>query len=307
MSKMSIAFPLGGLRTQMERASSRALASGALQPIATEQWVIEDAGVRFLVRKVSSLTRKDPERREREPSPQPFNPFLPYEPDLFVADISDTHLALLNKFNVIDNHLLIVTRSFMHQETLLDEADFFALIACMREFESLGFYNGGRDAGASQIHKHLQIVPLPMVAGGPPVPIETLLELPSRRSQIHSLPELPFQHAFRQLDFAAEQDLDVSARELASLYREMLAFAGLSAIISNGELRQSGSYNLLLTRRWILLVPRLREQYNGVSVNALGFAGSLFVRDDGEMETFRRAGPMAVLRAVSSPSTLAHI
>ncbi|NIO40609.1 MAG: phosphorylase, partial [Burkholderiales bacterium] len=38
------------------------------------------------------------------------NPFLPYGKDLFVSDISETHLALLNKFNVIDYHLLIVTR-----------------------------------------------------------------------------------------------------------------------------------------------------------------------------------------------------
>jgi len=36
-------------------------------------------------------------------------------------------------------------------------------------------------------------------------------------------------------------------------------------------------YNLLATRRWMLVVPRRQERYEKISVNALGFAGSLFV------------------------------
>ena len=62
-----------------------------------------------------ALTRKEQTRHEREVKAGEFsavNPFLPYDPDLVVADISDTHVALLNKFNVIDHHLLIVTRCF---------------------------------------------------------------------------------------------------------------------------------------------------------------------------------------------------
>ena len=48
---------------------------------------------------------------------------------MFVADVSDTHLCLLNKFNVIEHHLLIVTRKFEHQETLLTVRDFQAVLA----------------------------------------------------------------------------------------------------------------------------------------------------------------------------------
>lgn len=56
----------------------------------------------------------------------------PYDPDLFVADVSDTNLALLNKFSVFDHHLLVVTCRFEEQETLLDIADFQALSASGR-------------------------------------------------------------------------------------------------------------------------------------------------------------------------------
>ena len=58
-------------------------------------------------------------------------------------------------------------------------------------------------------------------------------------------------------------------------------------------------YNLLLCRRWMLLVPRRREDFDGVSVNALGFAGSLLVPDREHLERLRRAGPGQALRSVS--------
>jgi ATP adenylyltransferase len=61
----------------------------------------------------------------------------------------------------------------------------------------------------------------------------------------------------------------------------------------------SAPWNLLVTRRWMLVVPRLCEGFEGVAINALGFAGSLFVRDDVQLETIKRAGPMTALRAVS--------
>jgi ATP adenylyltransferase len=49
----------------------------------------------------------------------------------------------------------------------------------------------------------------------------------------------------------------------------------------------------------MLAVPRSRERFGTISINALGFAGSLFVRDEEEMQDLRAAGPMRVLRAVS--------
>ncbi len=61
-------------------------------------------------------------------------------------------------------------------------------------------------------------------------------------------------------------------------------------------------YNLLITRRWMLLVPRSRENWRGVSINALGFAGSLLVRNRSELDELTRIGPLAVLRSVATES-----
>ncbi len=292
----------GTLRGALAERSRHALACGAMRPIQTVEETIADAGVDFVVRRVASLARKQ-EDRERRSEGEPANPFLPHEPDLFVADVSETHFALLNKFNVIEGHLLVVTREFVHQETLLDAGDFAALAACMRAYESLGFYNGGIAAGASQAHKHLQLVPLPLAGTGTPLPIEALFAPMQARSGIVRVPGLEFAHAFAWVEPAWFQDEAGVAPRLRAHYLELMAAAGIESVRVQGEARQSAPYNLLLTRRWMLLVPRSKEHFGSISVNALGFAGSLFVRDEEQMELVRRAGPMAVLRGVSVGET----
>jgi len=291
----------GTLWPAILRQTEHALRRGALRPIETIQTLLEERGVRFLVRQVSSLAHKEKTRQAHKVgagASGAANPFLPYDPDLFVADLSDTHVALLNKFNVIDHHLLIVTRSFKRQEALLEFADFVALSACLAEFDGLGFYNGGVESGASQRHKHLQIVPLPLAESGPPIPVESVLGPACMEGAIGAVPGLPFPHAFARLqpDHAAPRH---TARAAFDCYHALLEATGLRAIDVNGELHQSAPYNLLVTRRWMLLVPRYSECVEGVSVNALGFAGSLFVRDAAQMEVIKRLGPMSVLQRVT--------
>ena len=281
----------GRLWPAIVQQTAHALRAGALCPIDTVQSTIEDGGVRFLVRQVSSVARKDKARRAGSAGG---NPFLPYDPELFVADISETHVALLNKFNVIDHHLLVITRRFEAQESLLTVADFAALLACMAEFASVGFYNGGQAAGASQAHKHLQIVPLPLARDGPPLPISPLLASARNAGAAGAIPGLPFPHAFAPLDLSVAP-MDEMARTAWERYRSLLAAIGVDAVDLDGELRQSAPYNLLVMSEGLLLVPRSRECVEGISVNALGYAGSLFVRDAAQMRTIGSVGPMNIL------------
>jgi ATP adenylyltransferase len=299
----------GTLWQAILRQTEHALRCGALRPIETTQALIEEAGMRFIVRQVSSLTRKEESRqtgKTRAGERSAVNPFLPYDPDLFVADLSDTHVALLNKFNVIDHHLLIVTRRFESQDALLELADFAALMACMAGFDGVGFYNGGAQAGASQPHKHLQMVPLPLEASGAPLPIESVLAHARVEGPIGTVPALAFRHAFAYLDpgFAASQH---AAQAAFDCYRALLEAVGLRAVQVNGELHQSAPYNLLVTRRWMLLVPRSAECAEGVSVNALGFVGSLFVRNAAQMQVIRTLGPMTMLQRVAVPAVVPEL
>ncbi|MNN11815.1 ATP adenylyltransferase [compost metagenome] len=211
-------------------------------------------------------------------------------------------MALLNKFSVIEHHLLIVTRCFEPQESLLTVPDFAALLACMAEFPSLGFYNGGPVAGASQAHKHLQLVPLPLAEGKPVLPIDTVLQ-PARIAgapgTIRAVPGLPFAHAFAPLDLVAAP-LHEMARTACLRYRALLDSAGVRAQHADGAVLQSAPYNLLVMPAGLLLVRRARECVEGISLNALAFAGSLFVRDAAQRRTVERLGPMSLLRRAAA-------
>ncbi len=295
--------------------SLHALAVGALRPIETECRSIIDHGVRFVVRSVSSLARKDAARvREAEQARStaaPRNPFQPYDPDLFVADLSATHVCLLNKFNVLDHHLLLVTRTFVDQETLLDGADFAALARCLTAIDGLGFYNGGRDAGASQPHKHLQLVPGPLATEGPAIPVEPLVAgaLAASAGRVTRCAVLPFRHALVAVAGAAGAgtaagaagDGSVDGDSLRTAYAQVMAAIGITATAAADGARASGPYNLLVTRRWMLAVPRRREKAGDISINALGFAGSLFVGSAEQMRRLETMGPMAVLASVALP------
>jgi ATP adenylyltransferase len=287
------------LRPALQRAMQQALACGALQPIDSTLHVIEDGGVHFLVRQLSPLGRERLDSRRGRGSGANHNPFLPFDPNLFVADLSPTHVALLNKFPLIPHHMLIVTRRFEAQEALLRDADFEALCACLAQVDGLIFYNGGAAAGASQTHKHLQMVPLPLESTGPPAPIDAVVESARNQKGIVTVPGLLFPHAFTRLNSALFEYRDDAVAHMSSLYSQLHRRISIHAIEHNGERHGSEPWNLLVTRRWMLAVPRRREDFQGVSINALGFAGSLFVRDEQQFATIAGAGPMIALAAVA--------
>lgn len=281
----------------IERRNRQALDKGALCPIETRCEEVEDAGIRFTLRVAANIARKenvDAQRRHRDP-------FAPFERALFVTGIGATHVALLNKFSVIDHHLLVVTRAYEEQETLLTLEDFQALSICLAAYPALGFYNGGKVAGASQRHKHLQVVPLPGGDPDPMVPVQPLLAAAPPTDAITRVPALPFANGFCRLPAGIFRQPSAAAPLLLRRYRDLLEEVGVKEIRVGNEARQSMPYNLLMTARWMLLVPRSRECFRDISVNALGYAGSFFLRDEEQLAAVRRAGPMAVLQAVSVP------
>ena len=295
MSASRVVLKPGTLSPQVLARTQHALACGALAPIETKQDLIDDSGVRFVVRRVSSLARKaQPGASTDTPEARADAGLFPFDAELLVADVSDTHVAVLNKFPVIARHLLLVTREYVDQEALLDVSDFEALAACMREYDALGFYNGGVHAGASQRHKHLQLVPLPLGAERD-VPLAALFDAVRGASGVVTIPRLPFRHAFSWHEHGCAS----SPLHLLQTYSALLAAVGIQGVMRHAVLRQSAAYNLLLTREWMLVVPRSQECFEGISINALGFAGSIFVKSENELEKIRRARPMAALAAVA--------
>lgn len=297
-------FEPGTLWARVKAGTTHAMECGAIHSIPTHSEVVEQAGVRFLIRIVSALAKKAQAKADQGQSTgvptTKQNPFLPYDPDLFVADISGTHVCLLNKFNVLEYHLLMVTRSFQEQESLLTLSDFEALSACLAEFDGLAFYNGGEAAGASQRHKHLQMVPLPLTPETPELPMEPLLQTARFERGKGFASALPFLHVINRVD---PRWFDLSgngAQELLQQYLNMLQAVGLSGQETGDDRLQSGPYNLLVTREWMFLVPRSTECFMGISVNALGFVGGMLVKDEEQLHLLKQHGPMTALQHVAT-------
>ena len=288
MNQQKILLPPNTLKDKIKQTTEQAISTGALQSIPTDYETIAENGISFIVRILINLVRKDRAKKEKK---QDFNPFLPYEQDLFVAELTETHLCLLNKYNVVDNHLLIITRAFAEQETLLDLDDFTALWTSLAQVEGLAFYNAGKDAGASVKHKHLQLIPTDKNLE---LPIEPIIK--KANSNTNNVPEFPFLHAFSQLNFNWQKSLHRSAEKTLAIYNKLLE--GVNIYSKEGN-RQSHPYNFLMTREWMLIVPREREFYRSISINSLGFAGALLVRDREQLELVKEVSPLNILKAVA--------
>lgn len=273
----------GKLWSRIKTQSAHGLKTGDLQPIETESTQIESGGLFFLVRILANLSQKEKALKQQGKS-KPANPFLPYEQNLYVSDVTETHLCLLNKFKVVDHHFLIVTREFESQQSWLTPADFKSLSLCLSEVDGLAFFNAGPEAGASQAHKHLQIVP--HTDSLPAFPIETAIA--SARNGQSAM--LPFRHAIAHLS------ANTPPQQILSHYHHLLNAVGITGPYQGD---QSAPYNLLCTRRWMMIVPRICEKHAGISVNSLGFAGSLLVKNKEKLEALKSIGPMQLLQEVA--------
>ena len=270
-----------GFWTEVVDRADAALGSGAMHSFECVLEFVEDAGVEFVLRVATKFPAGETAAGRTRAAPRlPSNPFASPEPALVVRDrLTPTHRALLNKFSVLREHLLIVTREFEDQEQPLDERDFEALAICMEDAEVLAFYNGGTEAGASQRHKHLQVVTLPL-SPRHSVPMDVALGKPARA--------LPFRCGFTRLQ-AGQVSQPAS---MVSTYRELHRAARL-------EFPQP--YNLLVTHEWMLVVPRSRDRFQDISINSLAFAGSYFVRDAKHAHVIAASKPMSVLASVAIP------
>lgn len=279
----------------VDARSASARASGDLLPIQAEETVLEDAGLRFIVRWVSSLAVKDAAKVTLPGGPRDpnFNPFLAPEPALTVGPVGDHHVAILNKFPVCDRHLVLARRMFEEQLIPIALIDFAALARVMGEYGGLGFYNGGAPAGASQRHKHVQWIPtaegnasMRLLAAGLP---DDLAEQGVARH-----PALAMQHCFVRVSNAIGTPIETAAHSMHAGFSLACRELGLEPD-GNGLLP---SFNLLAGDGWLLLVPRSREHFDEVSINALSYGGTLYVRRPEQVEAIRATGPLRVLAAV---------
>lgn len=263
-----------------------ALAQGALVPLATELLVVPELAP-FQLRRLLSRTPK----HLRAGGPKP-NPFLPWEPLLEVARPQPGHVLLLNKFPVQPGHVLLITDHWAPQAGWLSPADWRGVARVAADTGGLWFFNSSAAAGASQPHRHLQL--LPRRQGEPSCPLaEHCLALLAHGER--SGPEGGFPWSFA----LSPRSDPLGHADLETLYVRHMEELQLGDPCRDPQ--PAHPYNLLFDDQWFLTVRRSREHAAGFSVNALGFAGYLLQTDHSDRAWLERHGPWALLQAVAAP------
>lgn len=279
--------------------TNHAIKCSALQSIVTNCEFIEDANIKFLVKILDNFPQKEnlqkKETQQRKKIEKKVDPFLPYEKDLFVTNLSDTHLCLLNKYNVFDHHLLITTRVFEEQQSWLDLNDFAALYQCLSQIDGLGFYNSGALSGASQQHKHLQLVPFPLSPEVEKIPIESTIKKINFQRDIEFLSSFNFSHALTKINLPTENEYFQNALIMLENYHKLLMAINLPL----HKEKPTVDYNLLITREWMMIIERSQASYESIPVNSLGFAGTFFIKNQKQMEHLKKLTPLRILQNVA--------
>jgi len=288
---------------QVAKVTESALASGALKTIPTHceerQFLCGNTTIHGQVHVVDNLARKSEEMAKRvkqTPNPKDFNPFLPYETSLYVGELTKNYRCLLNKFNIMDHHILMVTTDFSPQQAPLDLNDFLAAQICLQAHDGLVFYNGGTKAGASVVHKHLQMIPLPLATPSPstPFPFSGLFV----NVDITEKTALPFPHRVTPTDYGPSVTNNMCqelAKNNCQSYYRLLNDLNVTPQ-ANGLIPP---HNMLMTRDYLWVIPRSQESHHGLAVNALGFAGTLLLKNETQLKQFDEIGYLELLKSVT--------
>lgn len=292
---------------QVQAVTKSALSSGALKSIPTRcierQVTLGQNTLRLQIRIVANLARKSRATKDaasQVKKPGDFDPFLPCEPALYVGELTDHYRCLLNKFNVMDHHILMVTTEFAYQREPLNSEDFHAALICLQAQRGLVFFNGGPDAGSSITHKHLQMIPLTETESktGNSYPFEPLFKHLPLTAEGSKQSPLPFPHRVARTSYPVGKESD-EIRHCAELncrnYHEILSELELQNLADG----LAPAHNLLMTRDHLWVVPRSQSGYSGLAINALGFAGTILVKDDHQLTQLDQIGCLELLKNVT--------
>lgn len=208
-----------------------------------------------------------------------------------------SHLLVANKFSYGRPHLLLLTRdASQRQYEPLDQRDIDAMWAALTsaaKHDYMAFYNCGRDAGCSRLHKHMQLVPKPAHS------FADFLDNNDNGDNNWTesvAPKVPFQWFHRRFDVGAAGHVG-SAEEVMRTYSTLLEHAAAiqpniaKQVQSAGAAGATCAHNVILTRRGIIVIPRRRASVEPAGgANALGMLGVIAVASKKEVDDWVQLG-----------------
>jgi ATP adenylyltransferase/5',5'''-P-1,P-4-tetraphosphate phosphorylase II len=216
-------------------------------------------------------------------------------PDQVIDSINNTHILALNAYPVFrPQYLLLTLDSYRSQDEPMDLQDFAASWKFLHSTPDPHFvmYNCTKDAGCSRYHKHMQILKRPELAN-----IDNSRSFrffPDVKGSQHHAPYVYFLH---QLDHVRTEGAEAIFSEYTELLRQCRKVHGLH----ENDTKSLCPHNVLLVKEWLIVIPRQRGSYGGVSANAAGMMGMPTIADKSSFQAWIDKGPTHILQQLGVP------
>jgi len=211
------------------------------------------------------------------------NPFRPWDKILEIDSIGKYHQIILNKYPVQLGHILLITNEWKEQNGWIDIKDWDAIKEVNKDTTGLWFFNSDPLAGASQPHRHIQLLR------------RDPSELSCPREQwILDFDNVNYKNQrFKKNILLKKFSKTLNEENIHEIYKDLSYKLGLGEPEIDKKPRYP--YNLIFTNNWMVLIKRKTDNLYDISVNALGFAGYLLVTEKSDIKYLKKYGPEKLL------------
>lgn len=207
-----------------------------------------------------------------------------------------THRIIYNKYCIYRPQYILMTASASHlQTTPLDLDDLRAGWTMLNALESQRphylIFNCGRPAGGSRMHKHMQAFEQDRE--------ELLPDLLLRDEGVRR--SVPYKFKLEVLPRPVRDGrTEDAAQYLLKTYKEHVRWCRevLGEQITDGGV----SHNIILTKRWLMTIPRREAGVGRATANAAGMMGLVWVSVDETVKLWKSLGPTNVLAQLGVPA-----
>ncbi|KAM0277234.1 hypothetical protein ACHAQH_005955 [Verticillium albo-atrum] len=291
-------------------AFNRARINGDLTYFQTQVTILTPNSIPFQLRFSPALANKPiaPKAKADTTAKKPFDPFeSPENGPLFIDEVAPAHNLVLNKFAIVPEHFILATKEFKEQTHLLEADDLAATYACIDAYRQHGldtgadgelfaFFNSGPHSGASQPHRHIQLLPVAQMKAG--------LDEPGAWAVLaDGLDERDVPFVTFSSTVGPETSMERLHEIYLNLYRRAVAavkdHAGkTNSSVASGSGGAEISYNMAMTRTRLVICPRLCDGVTllagdgqtemNLSLNGTVLAGTALVKSEAEWDALRK-------------------
>lgn len=216
-------------------------------------------------------------------------------PDQVVTIINDTHILVLNAYPVFRPQYLLLTQDSQRSQD--EPLSFQDVAAAVRFLFSVAdphyvLYNCTATSGCSRKHKHMQALKKPGIG-------EAEESSSFRFFPDTEIPSICAPYQYHLHRFGPPTQLQATG--VYELYVDMLSKCKKQIGFQENDTASLCPHNLILTKEWMILIPRLSNEYNGIGANATAMMGMPMMATREILQLWIDNGPARVLRELGVP------